>query len=102
MSDIRESYTDHVNAIRALGEVLAYAVEARFDAPPSGAAKGGGLVSNPTLDTVLDPRRMGLSDSVRRVDIELRKHTAAITDKTNDLRAAVERWEGSRERPTHV
>lgn len=96
MSDIRESYAAHVHAVRDLGAVLSYAVEARFQPPPLGAAKGGGLVANPTLDIVLDPRRLDLSDEVRRTDAELRRATASINEKTTSLKAAVERWEGSR------
>ena len=97
MTTVQNDYTRLVQTLRGIGEALAPAVEARYDAPPSGAAHGGGQVPNPTLDIVLDPRRMALSAEVDKVSIALRRATATLEPRIKALTTATRRWEGQKE-----
>lgn len=110
MSEIttQGAFRDLVITVRELGEILSPAVAARYDAPPGGAG-GGGQIPNPTLDIVLDPRRLALSDEVSKSTTDIRRVTRLLGEHTEALRRAVTRWEGGEDevttcpsaRPTH-
>jgi hypothetical protein len=95
MSTIHEAYTDLISTLKDLEGVLRPAVAAQYDAPPGGTgdtAPNG--ISNPTLDTVIDPRREGLSDEIRRTAEMLSRATRLLTPQVPALGAALARWEG--------
>ena len=106
MTDIRDNYTVLVNEVRnlieetqRLGAALIPATAAQFE-PPPGSVSARGVegemtgISNPTLDTVLDGRRMGLSEEIVRTSVTLSRVSAGLTARTAALRAATDRWEG--------
>lgn len=95
MSDsTRTDYSTLVQTLRGLGAALGPAVEVQHDAPVGGAAKGPGLVPNPTSDIVFDPRRMALSDEIEKTSVAIRKATALLYPHINTLTNATRRWEG--------
>lgn len=98
MTDIHEAYRDLITTLRDLEGVLRPAVAAQYDAPPGGtsdAAPNG--IPNPTLDTVIDARRSGLSDEIRRTSSVLIAATRTIQPQVPALGAALARWEGDTE-----
>lgn len=104
MSTVQQSFTDLVLTLRQLGAALIPATAAQYQPPPRGRkakesvseSKG---ISNPTLDTVLDPRRMALSDEVARADLALRSADAKLRPLISALHDAVARWEGQEGTP---
>lgn len=95
MTDIRSAYAELIAALKDLEGVLRPAVAAQFDAPPGGtsdAAPNG--ISNPTLDTVIDARRSGLSDEIGRTSRALAAATRLIRLQVPALGTALARWEG--------
>lgn len=100
MNDLRNDYLAACAALKEMAQLVIAAEAARFDAPPGMVLSRGETgsnvadVLNPTLDTVLDVRRMGLSDEVRTTGQMLRQITEALTTKTRALDAALARWEG--------
>lgn len=99
MSAIQESYTDLVATMKDLGAALIPATAAQYEAPPRthvskesvSESKG---IKNPTLDIVMDPRRMGLSDEIAATAAALRQARALLDPHRELLRQAVARWEG--------
>lgn len=96
---IQDAYTAAVVALREAGELLRPAVAARYEAPPQGAvrqpAEGTASgVPNPTLDIVLDPRRMELSDTIGDMTKTLRRAASDLSAATAHLNVALARWEG--------
>lgn len=96
---VQEPYLALVEAMRDLGAALIPATAAQFEAPPRSrktkeAVSESKGVRNPTLDTVLDARRMALSDAVKATEVALRLARSTITPHTEALRLAVARWEG--------
>lgn len=92
---VREAYADLIDTLKNLEEVLRPAVAAQYDAPPGGtsdAAPNG--IPNPTLDTVIDPRRSDLSDEIKRTAVTLSNVARQIHPHVPALRAALSRWEG--------
>jgi len=106
MTDVRDSYTALVSEVRELilqtqrlGAALIPATAAQYEAPPGTVAAKGKTgemtgISNPTLDTVLDGRRMGLSEEVTRTSQTLSRVASDLSARTAALRAATDRWEG--------
>lgn len=95
MTDIHSAYTDLIATLKDLEGVLRPAVAAQYDAPPGGtsdAAPNG--ISNPTLDTVIDARRSGLSDEIRRTASVLTAASRTIKPQVPALGTALARWEG--------
>ena len=90
----QEAFTAHADALRALGKALEAAAAVRWEPSPVSPPVGGGGISNPTLDTVLDPRRLGVSEEITRTTIALWPLTEKVTHMTDALTAAVSRWEG--------
>lgn len=99
MSPIQESYTALVEAMRDLGAALIPATAAQYQASPRARtvkesvteSKG---IPNPTLDTVLDSRRLALSDEIASTARALRQATALLDPYRDSLRRVVARWEG--------
>jgi hypothetical protein len=63
MPTMHETYASLIHSIRDLEKVLGPAVAAQYSPPPGGTgevARNG--IPNPTLDTVIDPRRLALSE----------------------------------------
>lgn len=99
MTEIQKQYTAAVEALRALGAALIPATAAQYLPPPGTVSSRGTTgemtgISNPTLDTVLDGRRMGLSDEVAKTAQKLSKVAADLSARTAALRTATDRWEG--------
>lgn len=88
----QSAYTDLVTTMRGLGAVLGPAVAARYEAPPAGPSGAG---KNPTLDIVLDPRRLALSEAVSAAEQDLRRATRLLGPHMTHLREALARWEGA-------
>lgn len=101
MNDLRTDYLALCAAVKDMARLVVAAEDARYQAPPGMAVTRGETgsnvadVLNPTLDTVIDPRRMALSDEVRTTGQMLRQATEAITLKTRALDSALARWEGA-------
>ncbi|WP_405061927.1 hypothetical protein OG474_09800 [Kribbella sp. NBC_01505] len=92
---IQESYAALIHTLRDLEKVLGPAVAAQYSPPPGGTgevARNG--IPNPTLDTVIDPRRLGLSEAVRATSSTLARITGELTEQRIILAAALTRWEG--------
>lgn len=103
---IQESYTAAVQTLRDLGDALRPAVAAQFEAPPRARAVKESVseskgIPNPTLDTVLDPRRMALSEEIASAAQALRQATALLGPHRPRLLSAVARWEGHDEGDAH-
>jgi hypothetical protein len=100
VTNVKESYQDLVETMRALGSALIPATAAQYDAPPRmrpskdsvSESKG---VRNPTLEIVLDPRRLGLSEEIDATATALRQARALLNPHVHALQTAVARWEGS-------
>ena len=90
----QEAFTAHCDSLRALGKALEAAAAVRWEPSPVSPPVGGGSVPNPTLDTVLDPRRLGVSEEITRTTIALWPLTESVDKMTDALTAAVARWEG--------
>ena len=100
MSTVQENYTDLITLLRELGPALSAATAVQYEAPPqSGSvkAKNDKGVKNPTLEIVLDPRRMAVSQSITDAAAALRQATATLAPHVPTLRSSVARWEGSTE-----
>lgn len=100
MSTVQESYMDLVHVMRGLGPALSAATAVQYEAPPqSGASKekNDKGVKNPTLEIVLDPRRMAVSQAITEASAALRQATATLQPHLPALRASVARWEGTPE-----
>lgn len=102
MSNIKESYGDLVETLKALGAILGPATAVQYEAPPlsprgKGSSVGG--VRNPTLEIVMDPRRSAVSDGITAADTALRHARAILSPHIPALQLAVARWEGQ-EGPT--
>lgn len=82
--------------LRALATLLSAAEDSRYEAPPGRSIGGKDYrgVSNPTLDTVLHPLRMSLSDSVRDVDHTLQIMHAQLAKSTRNLDRTLSAWQG--------
>lgn len=97
MSDIAHDYNRMIATLRELERTLNAARAVQFLPPPGGTsdlAPNG--IPNPTLDTVIDPRRAALSQAIREAGAEMRDISKRVTDNTNHLRKALERWEGTK------
>lgn len=93
---IQTAYTDHVEALKALGSTLSAAVAVRYIAPPSMTPQPSiSGIPNPTLDIVLDTRRSFLSDEVTRAMHALQHITAQAEATNRYLLSAIGRWEGT-------
>lgn len=99
MSPAQQAYTDLVAEMQLLGNALIAATSVQFESPPHARkikesvseSKG---IRNPTLDTVLDPRRMQVSDEIARAAAALRSARSVLSAHTESLHGAVARWEG--------
>lgn len=96
---IQESYTDIVQTLRDLGAALRPAVAAQFEAPPRARAVKESVteskgIPNLTLDTVLDARRMALSEEIASTARTLRQASAMLGPHVLTLHTALARWEG--------
>lgn len=89
----QDAFNAHADALRDLGKALSAAAAVRWEPSPVTPSSSRG-VPNPTLDTVLDPRRLGVSEEITRTTVGLWPLTEKIQSMTSDLHAAVARWEG--------
>lgn len=96
MPDIKDDYVALCATVRDLAQLLVASEAARYDAPPGMASsKGQDMeISNPTLDTVLDTRRMALSDELRDLHGFLRTTAHSMRVRKDRLDRALARWEG--------
>lgn len=98
-TDLKAEYVAACEALKGLAQLIVAADAARYDAPP-GAVYGKGTdgdmagVANPTLDTVLDARRLGLSDEIRDLSGWLRTTAHSLHVRKERLDRALARWEG--------
>lgn len=56
----------------------------------------GDRPSDPTADTVLDPRRLAVSDAVSRAERVLEHAAHALTERRRALESAIARYDGER------
>lgn len=87
------AFNELAAALRALGSSLESAVSIRYE-PSPGMVRSGEGPANPTLDTVLDPRRSAVSAEVTRTTVKLWHMTREVNQLTEQLTSAVLRWEG--------
>lgn len=93
---IRDRYDRFISAIRDLEKVLGPAVAAQYEAPPGGSGElAPNGIPNPTLDTVIDPRRLTLSEAIGKTSELLGLTTEQLAAQTAQLSGALSRWEGS-------
>ncbi|WP_442913225.1 DUF7169 domain-containing protein [Kribbella sp. CA-293567] len=94
-STLRNSYSELISSLRDLEKVLGPATAAQYSPPPGGTGElAPNGIPNPTLDTVIDPRRMALSDAVKACAATLRESSRLLNQETEALSAALTRWEG--------
>lgn len=92
---VREAYTDLIDTLKALEKVLGPAVAAQYSSPPGGTGElAPNGIPNPTLDTVIDPRRDALSDAVRSTAATLSNAARILKPHVPSLEKALQRWEG--------
>lgn len=100
MTTLRSDYLAACAALKALSTAVVESADAAFEPPPGMVVSKGETgsnvadVSNPTLDTVLDPRRLALSEEVTLTSYALRELTVTITARTRALDRALARWAG--------
>jgi len=95
---VREAYADLIATLKGLEKVLGPAVAAQYSPPPGGTGdRAPNGIPNPTLDTVIDPRRDCLSDEIRRTAAALHRAAETIKPQVPALGAALSRWEGGPE-----
>lgn len=104
MRTARESFAQLVDTMRDLGAALGPATAVQYEAPPRSRASKDSVsesrgIRNPTLDTVLDPRRLAVSEEIAATALALRQARALLDPHRETLRLAVARWEGQ-EGPT--
>lgn len=98
---IRSAYMKHITTLRNLEKVLGPATAAQYSPPPGGTGElAPNGIPNPTLDTVIDPRRSALSDAVKACATALSESARTIDAQTEALSAALSRWEGHEGEPT--
>jgi hypothetical protein len=95
---VQESYSDLVASMRDLGKALIPATAAQYDAPPRARSTKEAVseskgIRNPTLETVLDARRLALSDEIGATATALRQARALLDPHRAALRQAVAVWE---------
>ncbi|MGL5829049.1 MAG: DUF7169 domain-containing protein [Angustibacter sp.] len=91
MTDPQAAFVALVLAARQLGEALRPAMSVRWEAPSRSSS--GGRVPNPTLDTVLDPRRLRVSDEITAASAQMEVVARQLNDRAARLRDAVSDWE---------
>lgn len=88
-------YNLFTDEVRVLQRLLNAGRAAQFSPPPGGTsdpAPNG--IPNPTLDTVIDPRRMRLSQAMRETGAALADLTAQVAHISAHLEKALAGWEG--------
>lgn len=96
MPTIQESYSSLICTLRDLEKALGPAVAAMYSPPPGGTGdRAPNGIPNPTLDTVIDPRRLALSEAVSATSATLSKCAAELHIRRQDLLTALTRWEGT-------
>lgn len=88
------AFNDHAAALRDLGKALAIAAEVRYLSAPGSAREGSRGIPNPTLDTVLEPRRVAVSAEMTRAAVGLWKATDEVKAMTAKVNSAVAVWHG--------
>jgi len=91
------AFNELAAALRAVGSALEAAVSVRYE-PSPGMVRSGDGPANPTLDTVLDPRRAAVSAEVTRATVQLWAMTRDAVTLERLLTSAVLAWEGE---PSH-
>lgn len=95
MSDtIEHVFNNHAAVLRDLGRALTTAHEIRFTAAPGSAREGSRGIPDPTLDTVMEPRRVAVSDAIGRAGAVLRKASDEVRAITSVLDSSVAAWHG--------
>lgn len=95
---VQEAYTRTVLALRDVGDALRPAVAVQYEAPPGFVAPPApNGIPNPTLDIVADPRRLALSEEIKKTTDDLRRFAPLIAHHAERLRRATARWEGREE-----
>lgn len=97
---VRAAYIDLCAQVRDLAQLVVSADAVRYEAPPGMALTRGETgsnvadVLNPTLDTVLDARRLALSEEIRELAAYLRTTSHVLAARRERLDRALARWEG--------
>lgn len=100
MTDLRTDYLAACASLKALAASIVSAGDAAFEAPPGMVVSRGETgsnvadVKNPTLDTVLDPRRLALSQEVKEMSDFLRLTSHVLDTRRVRLDSALARWAG--------
>lgn len=90
-----EAYNGVLAELAVLRQLLNASHAAQYSPPPGGTsdpAPNG--IPNPTLDTVIDPRRMRLSQVMKESGAALDVIAADISHTAKYLSAALAGWEG--------
>lgn len=96
MTTIQLSYTALIYTLRDLEKVLGPAVAAQYSPPPGGTGElAPNGIPNPTLDTVIDPRRLALSEAINATRTLFTRHASELATQRQALSAALSRWEGT-------
>lgn len=95
------AFTASVASLRALGDALLAAAQVQWAASPHPMASGDPdpvtttvIIANPTLDAVLDARRLAIRAAVHDAAMALQILPAGLAGHTAALRRTVAAWEG--------
>ncbi|XIJ18038.1 hypothetical protein JNUCC0626_18365 [Lentzea sp. JNUCC 0626] len=66
----------------------------QYEPSPGTRINGSQGVPNPTLSTVVDPRRLALSEEIGATARDMRAAIALLEPHIRTLRQALARWEG--------
>jgi hypothetical protein len=100
MTDLAPAFNALCDALKTLGPIASQAETVRYEAPPGMTVTRGEVGSNvadilnPTLDTVLDVRRLELSTEATDLAKYLQTVAHSVNARRARLEAAISRWEG--------
>lgn len=84
-----------IQEVTILQRLLNASRAAQFSPPPGGTSDPSPSgIPNPTLDTVIDPRRMRLSQAMRETGAAVADITARVAHASRHLSEALAGWEG--------
>ena len=95
------AYSATVSGLRDLGDALLAVAEVQWAASPHPMVSGDPdpvtttvVIANPTLDAVLDPRRLAIRAAVHDATMSLQITAAGLAGHAAALRQALAAWEG--------
>lgn len=99
-----DSFLRLATEMQQLAALLSAASSARYEAPPGRSCGGKDYrgISNPTLDIMVNPLRLDLSEAVTETERVLNRATVALSARARSLETALNAWQGGSEEPEKV